>query len=514
MRLGDLLAASAQAAPGAPLVLHGSATATYGEVEAASDRLSRLLAASGVRRGDRVGLLLGNSARYVAAYFGVLKAGAVAVPMHTGQVPRSLAGTLADCGAVALVAGSGPSAEAACRAAPEVPTLRAVLLPSRVEAAFPAGVTVLEDADAAAMPAGPAPVRGIDLDPAVIVYTSGSTGRPRGAVLTHLNVVANTRSIVDYLGLTASDRVVVVLPFPYVYGASLLHTHVAAGGSLVLHDSIVFPNTVLDAIEGHRATGFAGVPSTFAILLHRSNLASRSLPSLRYVTQAGGRMPPAHVRMLVDALPGTRVIVMYGATEASARLTWLPPERLADKLGSIGVPIPNVDLRVLREDGSEAGPDEVGEIVARGSNVMQGYWGDAEATAEVLDAQGFHTGDLGRRDPDGFFWVVGRKREMIKAGAHRISPREIEDVLLEDPSVEEAAVVGRPDEILGEVVVAHVTARPGAAPSPEALRAACQERLPAHKVPQEIHVRATMPRNASGKVDKLALRAGAAAAER
>jgi acyl-CoA synthetase (AMP-forming)/AMP-acid ligase II len=243
-----------------------------------------------------------------------------------------------------------------------------------------------------------------------------------------------------------------------------------------------------------------------AILLHRSDLAARTFPTLRYVTQAGGPMPPAHVRRLVEALPRTRVIVMYGATEASARLSWLPPERLAEKLGSIGIPIPGVELRVLRQDGSEAATDEVGEIVARGANIMAGYWGDPQGTAEVLDAQGFHTGDLGRRDADGFFWVVGRKREMIKSGAHRISPREIEDVLLLHTAVEEAAVVGRPDEVLGEVVVAHVTARPGMAPSPEDLKRLCQERLPLPKVPVEIHVREVMPRNAAGKVDKLALR--------
>jgi acyl-CoA synthetase (AMP-forming)/AMP-acid ligase II len=362
--------------------------------------------------------------------------------------------------------------------------------------------------------AGVDPVPPVDVsedDPAVIVYTSGSTGKPHGAVLRHGNILANTRSIVRYLELHREDRAVVVLPFPYVYGASLLHTHVAVGGSLVLHGSTVFPNKILDAIAENEATGFAGVPSTFAILLHRSDIASRRFPTLRYVTQAGGPMPPAHVRRLVEALPGTRVIVMYGATEASARLTWLPPEHLERKLGSIGVPIPDVELRIRREDGSEAATDEVGEIVARGPNIMAGYWGDPAGTAEVLDGAGFHTGDLGRRDADGFFWVVGRRREMIKSGAHRISPREIEDVLLLDPAVEEAAVVGRPDEVLGEVVIAHVTARPGKHPSSEGLKRLCQERLPAAKVPVEVHVRESMPRNAAGKVDKLALRATASA---
>ena len=189
---------------------------------------------------------------------------------------------------------------------------------------------------------------------------------------------------------------------------------------------------------------------------------------------------------------------------------------LSAKLGSIGRAIPNVELTIRRDDGNVADVGEVGEIVARGSNIMDGYWGDAVATGEVLDAQGFHTGDLGWRDADGYFWITGRKREMIKSGAHRISPKEIEEVLLEHPEIEEAAVVGRADEYMGEVIVAHVTVRPPARPqasaavTTEQLRLFCQERLPAHKVPQEILIRGSMPRNLSGKLDKRALREGTA----
>jgi acyl-CoA synthetase (AMP-forming)/AMP-acid ligase II len=390
---------------------------------------------------------------------------------------------------------------------------------------FPAHLRVVSDAAAAAFAGEPvAHVRGIDLDRAVIIYTSGSTGRPRGATLSHLNVVANTRSILEYLRLTGEDSVLQVLPFPYVFGLSLLHTHVAVGGTIVLHDNMVFPDTALDAMDRERVTGFAGVPATFAILLNRSSLARRRIPSLRYVAQAGGGMPLPHLKQLIEALPGVRIFVMYGATEAAARLSWLEPEMLAAKLGSIGRAIPNVELTIRRDDGAEAPVDEVGEIVARGSNIMEGYWGDAVATREVLDAHGFHTGDLGRRDEDGYFWITGRKREMIKSGAHRISPKEIEDALLEHPEIEEAAVVGRADEYMGEVIVAHVTVRPQPsvatageprAPrvTPEQLREFCQERLPAHKVPQEVLIRDAMPRNASGKLDKRALREGTARTE-
>jgi acyl-CoA synthetase (AMP-forming)/AMP-acid ligase II len=348
--------------------------------------------------------------------------------------------------------------------------------------------------------------RGIDLDRAMIIYTSGSTGRPRGAILSHLNVVSNTRSILSYLKLTAEDRVLVVLPFSYVYGKSLLNTHVAAGGTCVLHENMAFPETALDAMDRERVTGFSGVPSTFAMLLNRSSIARRRIPSLRYVTQAGGAMPVPHIRALIECLPGVRIFIMYGATEAAARLSWLDPAELPARIGSIGKAIPNVELTIRREDGSEADVGEVGEIVARGSNIMEGYWGDAGATAEVLDAHGFHTGDLGTRDAEGYIWHAGRKREMIKSGAHRISPREIEEALLEHPDVEEAAVVGMPDEYMGEAIVAHVTLRAGGSPKWTEIRVFCQQRLPPHKVPQEIVIRESMPRSPAGKIDKRVLR--------
>jgi acyl-CoA synthetase (AMP-forming)/AMP-acid ligase II len=349
----------------------------------------------------------------------------------------------------------------------------------------------------------------VDLDRASIVYTSGSTGKPRGALLRHASIVANTRSIIEYLELGPSDRILVVLPFHYVYGKSLLHTHAAVGASLIIENHFLFPQEALDTLEREGATGLAGVPSTFAILLNRSNIATRRLSSLRYVTQAGGPMPPETQRRLIEALPGKQIFIMYGATEASARLSYLSPTDLGRKLGSIGKAIPNVELRVLRDDGSETEADEVGEIVARGSNIMEGYWNDPEETAAVLDSAGYHTGDLGRRDAEGFLYVVGRKREMIKSGAHRISPKEIEEVLAASPSVHEAAVVGKPDEILGESIVAFVSIRPGHAPDARALAEWCRARLAHHKVPRSIRLLGEIPHNAAGKPDKPRLREAA-----
>ncbi len=498
---------AAERRPEAPFLVQEGTTTTYGEVEAGANRIARLLRGHRIGRGERVGLLAHNSRTYVEAYYGILKSGAIAVPLNTAADGPTLRGFLEDCGARALIA--GPRFEkAVSQAIGALPDLGLLLVPdtARIEP-VPAHIHALPLADAAAAERAERPDAGlVDLDVASIIYTSGSTGRPRGAVLSHLNLVANTRSIVSYLGLTAEDKVLDVLPFYYVYGKSLLNTHALAGGCVAIENRFLFPNTALDTLEDEACTGLSGVPSTFAILLNRSNLAGRRLPALRYVTQAGGGMSPELTRRLVAALPGKRIFVMYGATEAGARLSWLDPDRLAEKLGSIGRAIPNVELTVRAEDGRECEVDEVGEICARGSNIMSGYWGDPGETAKVLDRAGYHTGDLGRRDADGFFWVVGRSKDMIKAGAHRISPKEIEDAMLEFPEVHEAAVIGVPDEILGEAIKAFVVFRPGTTPDLEALKLFLGRRLPPYKLPGQYAVREDLPKNESGKIMKQALR--------
>lgn len=508
----DLLSRSAQRRPESLLVVDGAKRATYGEIDEHANRVASVLMDQGIRRGDRVGLIADNSQTYVEAYYGILKAGGVVVSLSSASDANSLGVLLRDCGARGLLC--GPRQGRTMSALSDLPGLEFILGPAETIAGTDASrqscrLVDASAAIAAAEPRLPAlPI--VDLDHAAIVYTSGSTGRPRGAVLRHLNVVANTRSIVQYLQLTAADRIFVVLPFHYVYGKSLLNTHVAVGGSVVIENQFLYPQQALDRLEREAATGLSGVPSTFAILVNKSNLASRSLPSLRYVTQAGGAMAPELTRRLLAALPGKRIFIMYGATEASARLSYLDPADLPHKVGSIGKAIPGVELRVLRDDGTEAEVLEVGEIVARGSNIMEGYWNDPEETAAVLDAHGYHTGDLGRRDTEGFLYVVGRKREMIKSGAHRISPMEIEETLVEHPAVDEAAVVGFPDEILGEAIAAFVTLRPGTEDGQTASLAEwCRRNLPSHKVPGQINILDEFPRNASGKIDKLALRATA-----
>jgi long-chain acyl-CoA synthetase len=296
-----------------------------------------------------------------------------------------------------------------------------------------------------------------------------------------------------------------ILPFYYVYGLSLLNTHVKVGGSLVIENRSAYPNVVLAGIREHRVTGFAGVPSTFTLLLERSTVREMEFPTLRYVTQAGGAMAPARVLEWLEHGPRVPFYVMYGATEAAARLTYLPPSETRTRLGSIGRPVPNVEIIVRRDDGTVASPREVGELVARGSNIAAGYWNAPAETAAKFGAFGYRTGDLGYADEDGYLFLVGRSDDMIKVGGHRIGPKEIEDVIHDHPEVVEAAVLGYPDSVLGEVPVAFVVSR--GTTSADSILQHCGSRLSHHKVPTRVVFVQELPKIAGiGKIDRRTLR--------
>jgi acyl-CoA synthetase (AMP-forming)/AMP-acid ligase II len=502
MLVHEFLERAASRDAGAVAVFDAAGVHTYAELAGDAGQMARLLADLGVRPGDRVVLAIENSARWTACYFGILSAGAIVVPLAPGARSTRLVQAIADCDARVCIL--DPPATESLRDARH--GVAVVLLSPHAEIDLP-NVRVLDLARAAAQqPAAWLPARVIDLDLAGIIYTSGSTGTPRGVMLSHLNIRANTESIVSYLGLTRADRMMVVLPFYYVYGLSLLHTHVFCGGSLVIDNRFTFPNVVLRAMQQHQVTGFAGVPSTFAILLHRSSIATMSFPNLRYVTQAGGAMAPVLVDQWTRLMPGVPLIVMYGATEASARLTYLDPEHLPRRRGSIGRPIPNVQVRVVMDDGRLADPGEVGELVARGSNISSGYWNAPDETRTAFGPLGYRTGDLGYMDEEGFLYVVGRRGDFLKIGAHRVGAKEIEDVLQEHPAVHEAAVVPAPDDLLGEVAVAFVSTRDACALCESDLLAFCRERLPLYKVPARVVFQQELPKSGAGKIDRQALR--------
>jgi acyl-CoA synthetase (AMP-forming)/AMP-acid ligase II len=498
MTLDALLGRSAATSPDAIALIEGDRQTSYRELEALTSNCARGLLARGVSRGDRVVVGLDNGAAMVAAYFGAMRIGAVAVPVVSGPRSDRFPAVVADCSPVVAIVDPALAAS-----------------PFGQRGLEGVGQVIIHQGDSPAPPCGPEMGDATALPPsadadalAAIVYTSGSTGEPRGVMLRHRNFVANAQAIVEYLSLTAADRGMCVLPFSYVYGLSLLHTHVMVGASLVIENRAAFPNVVLASMATHEVTGFAGVPSTFALMLHRSNLERTALPSLRYVTQAGGAMSPAKIDEWLARGPQAEFFVMYGATEAAARLTYLPPGLLRAKRGSIGRAIAGVELRVITEQGTEAATGEVGELVARGPSIAAGYWNRPGETAERFGPDGYRTGDLGFVDADGCFFIVGRRHDMIKVGANRVGAREIEDVLLAHAAVTEAAVVAVPDDLLGEAPVAVVSLASDLPAANDELRAFCAARLAAYKVPTRVVVVPDLPKLAvSGKVDRAAVRA-------
>lgn len=481
------------------------------------DTLAAGLADEGLVAGERVGLCMGNSPEYVLAYFGVMKAGAVVVPVSEQTTGRSLAGILNNCGASMLFIDQ-VVLHTLLDVLPEIPSLRRVIVAVKGDMEEKGAVERIRG-----LPAGPAGFRTLrqmlseskgsvapcivrEQDLAMICYTSGTTGSPKGVMLTHRNLVANADSIVKYLRLSSDDKMMVVLPFYYSYGNSLLTTHAKVGGTLHIGRNFIYPNTVLELMIRESITGFAGVPSTFAILLNRSAIRKYAFPSLRYLTQAGGAMSPRAAEELQRILPGTDIFIMYGQTEASARLTYLHPADFHRKAGSIGKPIPGVRITIRREDSTPCDPREAGEIVAEGDNVMKGYWGDPEGTARILRRDGLHTGDVAWMDAEGYIYIVGRQSEIIKSGGHRIGAKEIEEAILELSTVHEAAVVGEEDEILGESITAYVVPKEPNAIDAHGIQRHCRERLPVYMVPRKVIFMDGLPKTISGKIKKNELR--------
>lgn len=268
----------------------------------------------------------------------------------------------------------------------------------------------------------------------------------------------------------------------------------------------MYPEVVLDSLEESQATGFSGVPSTFMIALNKSTIAKRELKHLRYITQAGGAMAPEVTRQLIAACPKQEIWVMYGQTEAAPRVTYLPPDMLEKKLGSIGIPVPGVEVKIVDSSGAEVPIGETGEIIVGGPNVMLGYWNQPEETAEVIRDGWLVTGDLARRDDEGYIYIVGRKREIIKAAGHRVSAKEIEECILECDKIVEVAVVGLPDEILGEAIHAVVVLKPNCEADEKEIQAWCQKRLASFKIPKTVWFVDDLPKTQAGKINKLGLK--------
>jgi len=336
---------------------------------------------------------------------------------------------------------------------------------------------------------------------AEIIFTSGSTALPKGVMLSHNNIISNTESILQYLELTERDIMMVVLPFSYCYGLSLLHTHLRVGGSLVLNNNFIFLGSTIKDLNKYRCTGFAGVPSHFQIMLRKSDLfKSTKFPALRYVTQAGGRLHNTFIHEFVENFPKIQFFVMYGQTEATSRLSYLPPFLIKSKMGSIGKGIPGVELKVVDDKGLLISAGMTGEICASGKNVMSGYFHDNKLTNETIKNDWLYTGDLATIDEDGYIYITARKKEIIKVGGKRVSPKEIEDVIVMMTGVIDCAAEATDDELLGEAIkVTVVVNEAGKKITSDELKRFCSSKLSSFKVPTYVIFKDSMVLNPSGK---------------
>ena len=472
-----------------PAILTADRSYSYLELHQAAACVLQELMRQGIQPGDRVGLLGGNSIFWVASYLAVLKLGAVVVPLAAVASPEEWKRNLAFAHCKALCVDQRLKPKLLGVLPPEVSLLdECILAQNAPQNWFEPDLAFDENCDAA------------------ILFTSGTTAQARGVRISHCNLQTNTNAIIADLALTSDERMLVVLPFYYCFGLSLLNTHLRVGGSLVLCNSFAFPEVALDMLDKFACTGFAGVPSTFQTLLRNSTYPSRCFKSLHRIQQAGGKLPNTLIDELISATPNATIHVMYGQTEATARLSSLPAQFLSAKRGSIGKGIPGVTLRVVTETGDDVQPGETGEIMASGASISSGYLDDADATAQKFVAGALRTGDLATVDEDGFIYIVDRKSDFIKSFGYRISSQQIEACVMELADVVSAAAIGKPDEVSGEAVEVFVVLRDGSQLRPEQITAHCGQRLPRYMLPRNVFVLDKLPLNPSGKVVKSELR--------
>ncbi len=496
-------------------LVHGDKRLTYREVRGRVTNLAQGLREGGVARGDRVGIYLEASVPQVLSIFAVSQAGGVFVPINSLLFPDQVAYIARDCRMKALVTTSA-KLQSIAEVIQEIPSLEFVIVvgDKRADVSLPA-LSFAELSERAAPQA--MPEVGIEKDLAAIMYTSGSTGKPKGVMLSHEQVMAGSSIVSTYLGITDAERILAVLPFSFDAGLNQLMTAFQQGATLVLM-TFTFAREIVQMLLKERVTGLAGVPTLWSLLVQpNSTMKKHDFPDLRYITNTGGRMPQTVLAELRETLPSTKIFLMYGLTEAF-RSTYLPPEELDRRPTSMGKAIPNTEILVVNDKGEPCKPGEVGELVHRGPTVSMGYWGQPELTARVLRPHPFsppevdngekvcYSGDLVQMDDDGFLYFVGRRDNMIKSSGFRVSPSEVEEALFQSGKLREAAVIGIPDEALGQAIKAFVVPRDGEAVDADGLIEFCSERIPRYMVPKVIEFSDGLPKTPSGKVDYPALR--------
>jgi long-chain acyl-CoA synthetase len=489
MNLAQLFTSTAERQPAAPALRLDGTVISYADLDQASARVAGLLRSRGITPGDRIGLMLPNVPEFAAVYYGVLRAGGVVVPMNPLLKAREIAYYLSDSGARSIFVWHEAASEAVTGA-------------ERIDAAVEVVSITPGGLEAVLSGIAPSPqvAERTPQDTAVVLYTSGTTGQPKGAELTHANLTRNVEvSQADLLRLDATDVVFGGLPLFHSFGQTVtLNTAMAAGATLILLPRFD-ARAAVRLLAQHRATVFAGVPTMYAALLGLAD--APDLPDLRVCVSGGAALPVEVLHRFEDRF-GAMVLEGYGLSETSPVASFNKPGQ-ERKPGSIGTPVTGVEIRVVDAAGAEVSVGEVGEIAIRGHNVMKGYWHKPEATDEVLSPDGwFRTGDMGRMDGDGYFYVVDRKKDLVIRGGFNIYPRDIEEELYEHPDVAEVAVIGIPHPELGEEVGAAVALRPGATVTEIELRDFVKGQVAPYKYPRVVWFVDALPKGPTGKILK------------
>lgn len=514
--LHHMLRTSALRSPDKEALVHGSLRLTYRAVEEKVTALARGLRNAGLSRGERVGIYLDPSIAQVLSIFGVSQAGGVFVTINSSLFPEQLAHIADDCRMTALIT-TGAKLATLADVLPRINSFRFIVV--QADNTDPTVLLPKHDFDSLCKLSSSQDWRdlGIEKDLVGLLYTSGSTGKPKGVMLSHAQIMAGSSIVSTYLGITDRERILAVLPFSFDAGMNQLMTAFQQGATLVLM-TFTFAREIVQMLIREHITGLAGVPTLWGLLAQpNSTLHKNKLPDLRYITNTGGAMPQTVLATLRQVLPTTKIVLMYGLTEAF-RSTYLPPDELDRRPTSMGKAIPDTEILVVDEQGRPCRPGQVGELVHRGPTVSMGYWGQPELTAKVLRPHPFlplelgdtervcYSGDLVKMDEEGFLYFVGRRDAMIKSSGYRVSPTEVEEVLFQSGQVREAAVIGVPDEMLGQAIKAFVVPKEGQIVDATALPLYCAEKLPRYMVPKYVEVLEKIPKTSSGKVDYPTLR--------
>jgi long-chain acyl-CoA synthetase len=485
--LANALTATAADHADSPAIKLDDIELSYAQLDAASSRFAGHLRAQGIEPGDRVGLMLPNVPYFPVIYYGILKAGGIVVPMNVLLKGREVKFYLEDPDAKALYAWSDFGEDAtigADQTNAELTLVKPGDFEQLLAAADPLDQIVERD----------------DSDTAVILYTSGTTGTPKGAELTHANLSSNANTSVEMFSFTPGDVIFGGLPLFHSFGQTCaMNAGIAAGATITLLPRFD-PGKALEIIERDGVTVFMGVPTMYVAMLNHEGAGTIDSSSLRYCV-SGGASLPVEVLNGIEQLLDCKMLEGYGLSETSPVSSFNQPANPA-KPGSIGTPIPGVEMKLVDDDGNEVPAGEVGEIAIRGENVMKGYWKQPDATAETIRNGWFRSGDMAKVDDEGYYFIVDRKKELIIRGGYNVYPREIEEVLYEHPAVMEAAVVGIPDGNLGEEVAAAIAFKPGQTATAQEIRDFAKERVAAYKYPRHIWFVDALPKTATGKILK------------